>query len=219
MKNRVLENSCYPCSHNEPWTEGVRETTHGHLCRVFHVVSFRIAVCSDRRHQWVRQPFEIAYEVALLARLGALRDPAVLLDGLPLLRDEIEHRRTILDCARLNKPAADDDARGANTATAMHLPRRVFSPSTSRIWRMYDWERGRHRSGIGKEWYSTSPSSMLPMREACAARRCAYGESSPLSVRSMNVRTPARSNIASFCERCARVGVHGYSHATSSGVA
>ena len=34
----------------------------------------------------------------------------------------------------------------------------------------------------------------------------------------MNVRTPARSNRSSFCERCARVGVHGYSHATNSGV-
>jgi hypothetical protein len=103
--------------------------------------------------------------------------------------------------------------------TAAMRPRRALSPRTSRIWRTYDSERGRHRSGIGKEWYSTSPSSMLPKRATCAARCGAYGESSPLSVRSMNVRTPARSNRSSFCERCARVGVHGYSHATSSGVA
>ena len=99
---------------------GLREATYGHLRWVFHVFSLRIAVCSDRRHQRVWQPLEIAYKVALPARLGALREPAVLLDGLPLLCNEIERRCAILDCPGLNKPAADDDARAANTATAVH---------------------------------------------------------------------------------------------------
>ena len=35
----------------------------------------------------------------------------------------------------------------------------------------------------------------------------------------MNVRTPARSSRSIFCECCGCVGVQGYSHATSSGVA
>ena len=35
----------------------------------------------------------------------------------------------------------------------------------------------------------------------------------------MKVRTPARRRRSSFCDRFARVGVQGYSHATSKGVA
>ena len=99
---------------------GLREATYGHPRRVFHVVFSRIAVCSDRRRQRAWQPLEIAYKVALPARLGALREPAVLLDGLPLLRNEIERRCAILDCPGLNKPAANDDTRAANTTTAVH---------------------------------------------------------------------------------------------------
>ena len=167
---------------------------------------------SDRRHQQAREPLQIADKVALAARLGALRELAVLLDGLPLLCDEAERGR--FDS---QQPTTTPPVRPMPPlqCTAEMRPRRAFSLSTAKIWRTYDSERGRDRTWIGKEWYSTSHSSMLPMRETCGA----YGGSSPLSVRSMNIRTPARSSISTFCECCARVNVQGYSHATSSGVA
>ena len=45
-----------------------------------------------------------------------------------------------------------------------------------------------------------------------------YGISSPLSVRSMNVRTPLRRRESSL-GRCGSIGVQGYSQASRSGVA
>ncbi len=75
---------------------------------------------SDRRHQRTREPLEVADKFALAASFGALRESAVFLDGLPLLRDEAERRRAVLDSARFNEPAADDEARAADAATAVH---------------------------------------------------------------------------------------------------
>ena len=77
-------------------------------------------VRSDRRNQCAWEPpLEIADKFALAARLGTLRESAALLDGLPLFRDEAERSRAVLDGARLDEPAADDEARAANAATAV----------------------------------------------------------------------------------------------------
>jgi hypothetical protein len=101
-----------------------RKATHGHLRRVFHVspshTGHSSPPVSDRRHERARQAFKIAHKVALAARLGALREAPILLDGLPLLRDEIERPIAVLDHSRLDEPAPDDDARAADPATAVH---------------------------------------------------------------------------------------------------
>jgi hypothetical protein len=74
----------------------------------------------DGHHQRALQALKFPHKLALAARLGALREPAVLLDGLPLLRDELERLRAVLHHARLHKPAADDEARAADAAPAVH---------------------------------------------------------------------------------------------------
>ena len=58
----------------------------------------------------------------------------------------------------------------------------------------------------------------IPSKAARSPRILVYGISSPLSVRSMNVRTPVRRRESSL-GRCGSVGVHGYSQASNSGVA
>ena len=58
-------------------------------------------------------------KVTLPPRLGALWEPAALLDGLPLLGDEAKRRRAVLDRSRLDEPAADDEARATDAAAAM----------------------------------------------------------------------------------------------------
>ena len=71
-------------------------------------------------HQRALHALIVPHKFALPARLGALREPAVLLDRLPLLRDKLERLRAVLHRARLDKPAADDEARAANAAPAVH---------------------------------------------------------------------------------------------------
>ena len=71
-------------------------------------------------HQGALQALVVAHKVALAARLGALREPSVLLDRLPFLSDELQRRRAVLDRARLDEPAADDEARAPNPPAAVH---------------------------------------------------------------------------------------------------
>jgi len=80
----------------------------------------RLAGRSDRRHQRSRATLEIAHKVALAARLGALREPTVLLYGLPLLSDKVQRCSSVLDSAGLDEPASDDDASASDTTTAVH---------------------------------------------------------------------------------------------------
>ena len=65
------------------------------------------------------QSLKVADKVALAASLGALREPTILLHGLPLFGDEAERLRAILDGARLDEPAADDEARAADAPAAV----------------------------------------------------------------------------------------------------
>lgn len=58
----------------------------------------------------------------------------------------------------------------------------------------------------------------MPSNEARVDSWEAYGDSSPHSVRSMKVRTPARRRASSFGLK-GFLGVHGYSHASNRGVA
>src|SRR6266852_457803 len=66
-------------------------------------------------HQGALQAFKVEHKLALAARLGALRKPTILLYRFPFLGDELERRRAVLHRARLDEPAADDEARAANT--------------------------------------------------------------------------------------------------------
>ena len=77
---------------------------------------------SSRRHghqERALQALKAAHKLALAARLGALRIPTVLLDGLPLLGDKAEGGRAVLDHPRLDEPAANDEAGAADAAAAV----------------------------------------------------------------------------------------------------
>ena len=74
----------------------------------------------NRGHHGARQALIVEHKVALAAGLGALWESAALLDRLPLLGDKLQRRRAVFDHARLDEPAADDEARAANPATAVH---------------------------------------------------------------------------------------------------
>ena len=84
---------------------------------------------------------------------------------------------------------------------------------------MKSMDSGSLRSGIGNRKYSIvcASASVSPQAVARAGSSDWYCRSSPFSVKSMNVRTPAASRASSF----GRVvdGAQGYSHATSIGVA
>jgi hypothetical protein len=70
-------------------------------------------------HQGALQALKVEDKLALAARLRTLREPTVLLHRFPFLGDELERRRAILHRARLDEPAADDEARAANTAATV----------------------------------------------------------------------------------------------------
>ena len=97
-------------------------TLHPHLATALPSPSHSASPFSrrDGHHQRALQAFIVPHKLALPTRLGALREPAVLLDGLPLLRDEIERLRAVPHRARLHQPAADDEARAANASPAVH---------------------------------------------------------------------------------------------------
>ena len=88
--------------------KNARPSAPGIFTSLPHTLASR-ALVSDRRHQRAAgQPLKISHKVALPARLGALRETTVLLDGLPLLRDEVERLRAVLYDAGLDEPAAND---------------------------------------------------------------------------------------------------------------
>ena len=96
--------------------------THQHLATTAHLNSQSTSPFLGRNghHQRALQALIVAHKVALAARLGALWEPSVLLDRLPLLRDELQRRRAVLHRARFDEPAADDEARAPNPAAAVH---------------------------------------------------------------------------------------------------